>query len=135
MQKLNSLLPFFNRFPLWVAQQTEPAIQSSQKLFKTCLSAWSVARLPQWPAAVETRTYFIVRMLWHCLIPHPQARSGQIASSHLWDSFKWIETQPQKFVQVFDYSAPHRSFANCSKLADEILSQNSEIKLLSTWWV
>lgn len=67
-------------------------------------------------------------------IPHPQARSGQTASSHFRDSLSNEQRPTTKVCTVFDHSAPHRSFANCSKISrwnsvPEFRNQPS------SWWV
>lgn len=67
-------------------------------------------------------------------IPNPQARSGQTTSSHFRDSLPDEQRPAAEVCPVFDYSAPHRSLANCSKASrwnpfPEFRNQPS------SWWV
>ena len=67
-------------------------------------------------------------------IPDPQARSGQTASSHFRDTLSNEQRPTTKICTVFDHSASHRSFANCSEISrwnpfSEFRNQSSP------WWV
>lgn len=67
-------------------------------------------------------------------IPHPQARSGQTAPSHLRDSLPDEQRPAAEVCSVFDHSAPHRSLANCSE-ASRWNSFPEFRNQPSSWWV